>query len=178
MTRSLGVVGVSLPVVSRKQATSMGALWRCGIVNTNRMVLSSTRTSATKGRGAGTSRERTEGTETLQLPFGVQLDMADPKAKATITTYIPIFIVFCILMYLDAAFSGDWSRIGVITKEQEEFLKSFFVISVSIHGMLGLAAGAISLKRGEKIFLQRAVKTFIVGIVAFAEVWYLTEEDL
>lgn len=114
----------------------------------------------------------------VELPFGLQLDKTDAKAKATITTYIPLFIVFCLFMYLDAAFSGDWSRIGVISKEQEQVLRSFFVISVSIHGLLGLSAGFISMNRGEKSFAIRAIKTFIVGIVGFAEVWYLGEDDI
>lgn len=130
---------------------------------------------ASKGRRVVESKEQAN---TVQLPFGLQFDKTDAKAKATLTTYIPSFIVLCIAMYLDAAFSGDWSRIGVITEEQEQVLKSFFVISVSIHGMLGLAEGAISLKRGEKNFIKRAIKTFVVGIVGFAEVWYLGEDEL
>ena len=137
--------------------------------------LVSTLIRASNGRGiVGTKSQ----TDIVELPFGLQLDKTDTKAKATITTYIPIFIIFCLFMYLDAAFSGDWSRIGVISKEQEQVLRSFFVISVSIHGILGLAAGAISLKRGEKSFAIRAIKTFVVGIVGFAEVWYLGEDDI
>jgi len=140
-----------------------------------RQTLIFSRSRSWKGRGMPESQGQDN---IVELPFGFQLDKADAKSKATITTYIPLFIVFCLLMYLDAAFSGDWSRIGFISKEQEQLLRSFFVVSVSIHAILGLAAGAISLKRGEKSFAIRAFKTFIVGIVGFAEVWYLGEDDL
>lgn len=114
--------------------------------------------------------------EEKRLPLGVNLD--DPLTKKAITTYIPIVICLLILMFLDAAYSGDWSRIGVLSSEQEQLLRDFVVISVAIHGLLGVGAAAVSYKRGEKSFLIRGLKTFVVGIVAFSEVWYIPEEEL
>lgn len=131
------------------------------------------RPSRSESRVSAKSIEK-EGTR--ELPFG--LDKNDELTKKAITTYIPGMIAILILMYLDAAFSGDWSRVGVITKAQEDILKSFFVISVAIHGMLGVGAAAISLKRGEKSFLSRGLKTFVIGIVAFTEVWFIPEDEL
>ena len=112
--------------------------------------------------------------EEKRLPLGVNLE--DPLTKKAITTYIPIVICLLILMFLDAAYSGDWSRIGVLTSEQEKLLRDFVVLSVAIHGLLGLGAAVVSYRRGEKSFLVRGLKTFVVGIVAFSEVWYIPEE--
>lgn len=153
-----------------------------GVLRYNKQIrrnsqITRTQVKASTRGGAGQSK-KTKENAVIQLPLGLLLDKTDARSKATITTYIPIVIVVFILMYLDAAFSGDWSRIGFITKEQENFLKSFFSISVGIHGILGLTAGAISFKRGEKSCFKRGLKTFVVGIVGFAEVWYLTEDDL
>jgi hypothetical protein len=70
--------------------------------------------------------------------------------KAVFTTYIPIAMVLSLAMYLDAAYSGDWSRIGVLTKQQEKFLQDFSVFVVLIHAFLGLAATQLSRKGDEK----------------------------
>ena len=112
----------------------------------------------------------------MQVPFG--LDLTDPLIKKSVTVYIPVLISVLILMYIDAAYSGDWSRIGIISQSQEEFLRQFFIISVAIHGGLGIGAAVISKRRGEKTYLSRGLKTFIVGIVAFSEVLYITEDQL
>lgn len=96
--------------------------------------------------------------------------------KPFLTTYIPVVLVILILMYLDAAYSGDWSRVGVLTGDQEQFLRDFCVFGVSIHALLGVAAAKISKDRGERTWLIRGLKTFIVGIVSFTEVVHLPEE--
>lgn len=111
-----------------------------------------------------------------KVPFG--LDLTNPLIKKSLTVYIPALICVLILMYIDAAYSGDWSRIGIISKSQEEFLRQFAIISVVIHGGLGIGAASISKRRGEKTYLSRGLKTFIVGIVGFSEVLYITEDQL
>jgi hypothetical protein len=97
--------------------------------------------------------------------------------KPLLTTYIPIAIVLAIAMYLDAAYSGDWSRIGVLSKEQETFLQDFCIVGVSIHALLGVVAANVSKQRGERTWLLRGLKVFVVGIVAFTEVWHLPEDS-
>ncbi|KAJ4767460.1 DNA-directed RNA polymerase subunit beta [Rhynchospora pubera] len=43
-------------------------------------------------------------------------------------------VVLFALGFIDAGYSGDWSRVGVITRESEELLKfaAFFVIPLCI----------------------------------------------
>ncbi|EPS64943.1 hypothetical protein M569_09846, partial [Genlisea aurea] len=50
------------------------------------------------------------------------------------------------LGFIDAGYSGDWSRIGVISTETEDFLKAaaFVVVPLCIFAIISL-----SLKRGE-----------------------------
>lgn len=122
------------------------------------------------------SRSQSTPQNDTNVPFN--LDLTNPLIKKSVTVYIPALICVLILMYIDAAYSGDWSRIGLITPSQEEFLRQFAIISVGIHGALGIGAAAISKRRGEKTYLTRGLKTFIVGIVAFSEVLYLTEDQL
>ena len=59
----------------------------------------------------------------------------------------------------DAAYSGDWSRIGVISTETERFLQTFCVFGVAIHALLGVAAAKISMDRGERNWWVRGLKT-------------------
>ncbi len=96
--------------------------------------------------------------------------------KPLLTTYIPVVLVVAILAYLDAAFSGDWSRIGVLSSSQEQFLRDFCVVGVAIHALLGVAAAKISRDRGERTWALRGLKTFVVGIVSFTEVVHLPED--
>jgi hypothetical protein len=86
-------------------------------------------------------------------------------------------VVLGLLGLIDAAYSGDWSRIGVITKEQELFLQQFAVIAVTGHLGLGVVAGVISSRRGEQ-WLPRAAKTAAVGFMALLEVILLPDDEL
>lgn len=104
------------------------------------------------------------------------LDVENPTQKNILTTYMPLLICAGIAMILDAAYSGDWSRIGVLSQDQEKTLQYIVVGSVVIHGAIGLRAGAISKSRGEKRWLARGFKAFIVGVVGFAEVLAVVEE--
>jgi hypothetical protein len=180
--KSGALVSLTLPWNCRKCRTFATNDRRAGVLGGRERILKhhqiysfwkTTRPTQSVSRVSAKSVEK-EGTG--ELPFG--LDKNDELTKKAITTYIPAIIAVLILMYLDAAFSGDWSRVGVITKAQEDILKSFFVISVTIHGLLGIGASAVSLKRGEKSFLSRGLKTFVIGIVAFTEVWFIPEDEL
>ena len=66
----------------------------------------------------------------------------------------------------------------MLSSEQEKLLRDFAVLSVAIHGLLGVGSATVSYRRGEKSYLLRGLKTFVVGIVAFSEVWYIREEEL
>ena len=96
--------------------------------------------------------------------------------KPLLTTYIPVVLVVAILAYLDAAFSGDWVRIGVLSSSQEQFLRDFCIVGVAIHALLGVAAAKVSRDRGERTWALRGLKTFVVGIVSFTEVIHLPED--
>ena len=99
-------------------------------------------------------------------------------SRPLLTTYLPIALVLAILAYLDAAYSGDWSRIGVISKETESFLQTFCIFGGAIHALLGVAAAKISKDRGERTWLVRGLKTFAVGVTSFTEVYFLPEDDM
>lgn len=82
------------------------------------------------------------------------------------------------LMLFDAAGSGDWSRIGVITKEQELQLQAFVPIAIGAHVMCCVGAGYISKQRGESSWLSRSIKALVSGLVGVAEVILLPEEKI
>lgn len=78
-------------------------------------------------------------------------------------------------MYFDAAYSGDWSNIGVITEEQELQLQAFVPIGAGIHAVFGGVAGYLSKQRGEVSWLRRSIKTLALGLVGLVEVILLPE---
>ena len=69
------------------------------------------------------------------------------------------FLSLSLSLFQDAAYSGDWSRIGVISTETERFLQTFCLFGVAIHALLGVAAAKISMDRGERNWWVRGLKT-------------------
>ena len=77
-------------------------------------------------------------------------------------------------MFIDAGYSGDWSRIGALTKETELQLQGLLPVVVLGHGACAAVAGAISAKRGEN-WVPRAAKTMAGGFVTLVEVILLPD---
>lgn len=85
---------------------------------------------------------------------------------------LQIAIVLALSMAVDAGFSGDWSRIGAITTDQEAFIRAFLVFVAVAHGALGVVAYDIALKRGRDRSgaVLAFLKVFVVGFTALVEV--------
>ena len=95
--------------------------------------------------------------------------------------YIPTALVLSGLMLLDAAYSGDWVRIGALTTDQELQLQGIvqWITPIAIvgHSGLAVAAGVISARRGE-VWAPRAFKTLIAGFVGLVEVVLVPEDRI
>ena len=85
---------------------------------------------------------------------------------------LQIAIVLALSMAVDAGYSGDWSRIGAITTDQEAFIRAFLVFVAVAHGVLGVVAYDIALKRGRDRggAVLAFLKVFVVGFTALVEV--------
>ncbi|KAL4424583.1 hypothetical protein ABPG77_009167 [Micractinium sp. CCAP 211/92] len=77
-------------------------------------------------------------------------------------------------MLVDAGFSRDWSRIGVLTHEQEDALQQVAAAVGCFHVLCGIAAGAVSGMRGER-WAPRVAKVLAVGFLALVEVVLLPD---
>lgn len=78
-------------------------------------------------------------------------------------------IFVSILGLIDAAYSGDWSRIGVLSKETEATLQSIVLIVGGFHAIMAIVAARILQQRGKGTVLP-TLKVFFVGTLAFLEV--------
>jgi len=81
-------------------------------------------------------------------------------------------------MVIDAAYSGDWSRLSIINSDQELWLQGFVQIGAVAHFFCGVAAGVISKGRGENSWISRASKATLVGTLTVFEVLFYTEDEL
>lgn len=106
---------------------------------------------------------------------GIGSQLGSGAGQAVLRIYAPVAVVLGILMLLDAAYSGDWSRIGAITKEQEVQLQGFVPVVISGHSLCAVVAGAISARRGEQGWPLRAAKTLASGVVGVVEVALLPD---
>ena len=60
---------------------------------------------------------------------------------------------------VDAGYSGDWSRVGALTTEQEAWTRRFVAFVAVAHGVVGAIARDVALKRGaERDERERGVR--------------------
>ena len=123
----------------------------------------------------GDDKDQQTSQNSFSLDFLPNLADASPKETAILRIWAPVAVVLGILMLLDAAYSGDWSRIGAITKEQELQLQNLVPVVVAGHGACAVAAGTISAGRGEN-WAPRAAKTMASGFVGLVEVALLPQK--
>ena len=72
---------------------------------------------------------------------------------------------------VDAGYSGDWSRVGALTTEEEAWTRRFVAFVAVAHGVVGAIARDVALKRGADATSANAAfaKTFVVGFVGLVE---------
>lgn len=86
-------------------------------------------------------------------------------------------IALIILAAVDAAFSGDWSRIGAITKDQEAWLQSAVKALGVWHVLNGAAAFVIADQNG-KPKVPTTLKVLAIGTVPLLElILYVQTEE-
>lgn len=69
---------------------------------------------------------------------------------------------------VDAGWSGDWSRIGALTKAQEANARAFIEFVCVAHAAVALAARDVAIQRGRD-GTWAFVKTFVVGFMGFVD---------
>jgi hypothetical protein len=91
--------------------------------------------------------------------------------------YLPIAIGLGLAAFVDAAYSGDWARVGALTLEQEAALRQPAALALGAHATEGAIAGAISFRRGEARWPLRMAKGFAGGATTILEVILLPDAD-
>jgi len=106
-------------------------------------------------------------------PFNVKIGATE---EAALRLYLPIVVILGMSMLVDAAYSGDWSRIGAITKAQEKELQGIFRIALVGHAVCAVVAASLSSRRGDKTWALRGAKVLATGFVGLVEVALLPEK--
>ncbi|KAF8060019.1 hypothetical protein HT031_004957 [Scenedesmus sp. PABB004] len=83
-------------------------------------------------------------------------------------TGIELAVLLATLALIDAAFSGDWSRIGVITQDTETLLQRLVLVIAVLHAGTGAAAGAVAARRGRGV-AAAALRGFLFGTLGVYE---------
>eukprot|EP00878_Enallax_costatus_P003398 GHUV01003607.1.p1 GENE.GHUV01003607.1~~GHUV01003607.1.p1 ORF type:complete len:210 (+),score=59.55 GHUV01003607.1:313-942(+) len=73
------------------------------------------------------------------------------------------------LAVVDAAYSGDWVRVGAITPEVESLLQKVVWVIVSLHLVCGVSAAVLAEQRG-KSAVKAGLKGLLFGTLAIYEV--------
>jgi len=88
-------------------------------------------------------------------------------------TYLQGAVFVGILGFVDAGYSGDWSRIGAISTELEAKLRVYALVLLGVHVVAAAAAGKVAQSRGLPV-APAVGKTFAVGFLAFLETCFKT----
>ena len=88
-------------------------------------------------------------------------------------TYLQGAVFVGILGFVDAGYSGDWSRIGAISTELEAKLRFYALVLLGVHVVAAAAAGKGAQSRGLPV-APAVGKTFAVGFLAFLETCFKT----
>eukprot|EP00877_Chromochloris_zofingiensis_P003540 jgi/Chrzof1/13187/Cz07g23110.t1 len=81
---------------------------------------------------------------------------------------IEVIELVVLLGVVDAAYSGDWSRIGALTKDTELLLQKVVLIIAAGHTLTGIAAGVVAHSRGVN-WAVPAAKGFLFGALGLYE---------
>ncbi|PNW71832.1 hypothetical protein CHLRE_16g690130v5 [Chlamydomonas reinhardtii] len=76
----------------------------------------------------------------------------------------------------DAAFSGDWSRIGVLTPDQEALAGTAFYVIMSAHAAVGVITAAYA-ARVQYPVLDAGVRGFLFGTLGLYDVYVRANDD-
>ena len=85
-------------------------------------------------------------------------------------------VALIVLAAVDAAYSGDWSRIGAISKETEEALKPLVVALGAFHLVCAGVAGVAASRKGNSV-PKAVAKAALVGFLAATEAVYAAEGE-
>jgi len=81
-----------------------------------------------------------------------------------------IVVLAAQLALVDAAFSGDWSRIGVITQDTELLLQKVVAFIVIAHTVVALLTAQLASKKGLPV-AESGVKGFLFGTMELYKVY-------
>lgn len=98
--------------------------------------------------------------------------------KTTSTTWFAaaeVVVTFAFISGIDGAFSGDWSKYGLITKEVEDLLRFVMTIALSGHLLLAVIASQIAASRNQPA-APAFWKTALVGGLSFLHVLGQTDK--
>ena len=85
-------------------------------------------------------------------------------------------VALIVLAAVDAAYSGDWSRIGAISRETEESLKPLLVGLGAFHLVCACVAGVAASRKGNSV-PKAVAKAALVGFLAAVEAVFAKEEE-
>lgn len=85
-------------------------------------------------------------------------------------------VALVVLAAVDAAYSGDWSRIGAISGGTEEALKPLVAALGAFHAACAGIAGVAASRKGNSV-PRAAAKAALVGFLAAVEAVFAEEGE-
>ena len=133
----------------------------------------SARVRPSRARASGDAREDDGVLESSLYALGEKLVGAWPQQAWFRPAQVAV--VIGIAGVVDAGYSGDWSRIGVLTREQEDVIKSVVAFIFVAHVAVGALAARVAQERGNDARAAFA-QAFACGFLALVDVSYGTKK--
>ena len=102
-------------------------------------------------------------------PTAPQRLLPTPPPPPTNPTHPPQgAVALTVAAAVDAAFSGDWSRVGAISKDAEDALKPLVGVLAAVHAAAAGVAGTAAARKGNPV-APAVAKAAVVGVLAAVE---------
>lgn len=105
------------------------------------------------------------------------VDFANKVTSSTFYSGIETVIVLGLLSAIDGGFSGDWSRLGLITTDMEASLRSA-VTSVGLFHLVCAPIAALSSSKNNQPLAPAVLHTLLIGGLGLGKVLFQRESNL
>ncbi|KAG2435891.1 hypothetical protein HXX76_007086 [Chlamydomonas incerta] len=173
---------LSLTHISRRQAVSGVKQQRC-VPRVSQVVFARLGSKPQKGpvakqatpKAAGAKGEAAAAPRKFEDPEDYRLWPSDIYVPALYYNAVMYGEIVFYAALADAAFSGDWSRIGVLTTAQEVLAAQAFTFIMSAHAVVGVISAAYA-TRVQYPVLEAGVRGALFGTLGLYDVYVRTNE--
>lgn len=107
----------------------------------------------------------------------VRTQLSDFVKTPLYSKYLQAAVFVGVLAAVDAGYSGDWSRIGAISKQDEVLLQQLLPSLALFHAFSACVSGVVAARAGRPIIWPVTKAALVGGLAMFEQLMRLPEDQ-